>query len=347
MQAYPQAVLNDPVYMRLPQGWRAAPDGTLQPHWDPKFHDTTHYIQLKCNLYGCKQAAHNWFQHLNQGILAEGFQQSKIDPSIINDLIKNLSQTFLLEDQGSVHDYLGISITSDTNTKTITMTQTGLIESTIVEVGLTLNSNTKTTPTDSILYPDTGGSPRQEFLNYRSVMGKLNFLAQNTHPDISMYVDANFSGMWHRKYSALQENILSRTGYIITSNPLGIQVTKWNCFKHHREWIHCSQHGHLRVDTFSLAFARDSPPRIHDPTIWCYLQHYPHTNSFFYQHFWRQGCLYCSWQKVHMKHIGLKWHHFKDQIKQGLIRVIKIDTHVNWADILTKHETFCKLIMGW
>jgi hypothetical protein len=32
MQAYPQAVLNDPVYMRLPQGWRAAPDGTLQPH---------------------------------------------------------------------------------------------------------------------------------------------------------------------------------------------------------------------------------------------------------------------------------------------------------------------------
>jgi hypothetical protein len=31
---------------------------------------------------------------------------------------------------------------------------------------------------------------------------------------------------------------------------LGIQVTKWNCFKHHREWIHCSQHGHLRVEPF-------------------------------------------------------------------------------------------------
>jgi hypothetical protein len=28
-QAFPQADLEDPVYMRLPQGWFIAPDGTL------------------------------------------------------------------------------------------------------------------------------------------------------------------------------------------------------------------------------------------------------------------------------------------------------------------------------
>jgi hypothetical protein len=31
-----------------------------------------------------------------------------------------------------------------------------------------------------------------------------------------MYVDANFAGMWHSKYSALCDNVLSQTGYIIT-----------------------------------------------------------------------------------------------------------------------------------
>ncbi len=57
--------------------------------------------------------------------------------------------------------------------------------------------------------------------------------------------------------------------------------------------------------------------------------------------------------KVRTKHIALKWHHFKDQIHQGFIKVIKINTNFNWADIMTKplgcqkHEALRKLIMGW
>jgi hypothetical protein len=34
-QAFPQAELSDPVFMRLPQGWHISTDGTLQPHPDP------------------------------------------------------------------------------------------------------------------------------------------------------------------------------------------------------------------------------------------------------------------------------------------------------------------------
>jgi hypothetical protein len=40
--------------------------------------------------------------------------------------------------------------------------------------------------------------------------------------------------------------------------------------------------------------------------------------------------------KVQSKHIDLKWHHFKDQIKTGQIKIVKVDTHSNWADI---HKT--------
>jgi hypothetical protein len=148
-QAFLQAELHEPVFMRLPQGWHLDNDGRLQPHSDPTHNDNSHFIQLRRNLYGCKQAARNWFQHLNQGLLSQGFHQSKTDTSLylhndcimvvymddclifakddntIDELVKNLSETFLLEDQGTVHDYLGIHICSDPATKSITMTHTG------------------------------------------------------------------------------------------------------------------------------------------------------------------------------------------------------------------------------
>jgi hypothetical protein len=46
----------------------------------------------------------------------------------------------------------------------------------------------KYTPSDSILYKDTDGSPYMDTWNYHSVIGKLNFSAQNTLLDISFSV---------------------------------------------------------------------------------------------------------------------------------------------------------------
>jgi len=62
-QAFPQAKLEDPVFIHIPQGWHIK-DGNLQQHPDPRFNDTQHFLRLKRNLYGIKQAAHNWFQYL-------------------------------------------------------------------------------------------------------------------------------------------------------------------------------------------------------------------------------------------------------------------------------------------
>jgi len=81
-QAFPQALLSDPVYMRVPQGWYVDDKGALQQHQDPTYNDKSHFIQLKCNLYGCKQAARNWFKHLTQGLLSKGFWQSTSDPCL-------------------------------------------------------------------------------------------------------------------------------------------------------------------------------------------------------------------------------------------------------------------------
>ena len=53
------------------------------------------------------------------------------------------------------------------------------------------------------------------------------------------------------------------------------------------------------------------------------------------------------------KHISLKFHHFKDQIVNGTLQVIKVDSAQNWADIFTKplgrikFEDLRRLLMGW
>jgi hypothetical protein len=66
--AFPQADLDVPIYMKIPQGWLVGPDGKLQQHTDPKFNYIVHYLKLMKNLYGCKQAAHNWFKLLSEGL---------------------------------------------------------------------------------------------------------------------------------------------------------------------------------------------------------------------------------------------------------------------------------------
>ncbi len=110
------------------------------------------------------------------------------ESSTIDQLIQSLSKTFLLQDEGDVSAFLGVQIQKDKITKTISLTQPGLIEQVIKDVGLDQYSKGKDTPVDSILYYDCEGPVRVDSWNYRSVIGKLNYIANNIRPDISMAV---------------------------------------------------------------------------------------------------------------------------------------------------------------
>jgi hypothetical protein len=180
-QAFPQAKLDEPVYMKVPQGWFVTPTGDLAQHDDPKYNDLSHYLKLKRNLYGCKQAACNWFKHLTNGLLNQGFTQTKTDSclilqkdcilvvyvddclifsqsdTVINDLITALSSSFLLEDKGDVSAFLGVQITKDPTTKTISLTQPGLIQQVINNICMNKFAKGKDTPVDSILHSDPNG----------------------------------------------------------------------------------------------------------------------------------------------------------------------------------------------
>ncbi len=106
----------------------------------------------------------------------------------INALIKALSADFLLQDEGDVNAFLGVQINKDVSTKSITLTQPALIQQILQDVGIRGESKGKDTPVDSILYADTDGMERVDIWNFCSVIGKLNYLANNTRPDISMAV---------------------------------------------------------------------------------------------------------------------------------------------------------------
>ena len=53
------------------------------------------------------------------------------------------------------------------------------------------------------------------------------------------------------------------------------------------------------------------------------------------------------------KHISLKYHHFRDQVKNGKVKIEAIDTKIQIADIFTKplpkdqFQTLRKLFLGW
>jgi hypothetical protein len=150
------------------------------------------------NLNGCKQAARNWYLHLDQGIQALGFCKSTTDPclylhsdciivlytddtlifakdnSTIDSIIQSLSKTFTLGDQGSVNDFLGVRLCKDNTSQTIHMRKPGLIDSIIKDVGLTTISISKHTPSDSVLHMDRSKTSREDNWNYRYMIRKLN-----------------------------------------------------------------------------------------------------------------------------------------------------------------------------
>ena len=114
------------------------------------------------------------------------------DNTTINDLCKCLSTEFLLQDEGNIAGYLGIQIThtmAPDGSIAITMTQPGLIDQILEDIGLVSEKVTqKYMPAMQVLQLNLSTAPFNATWNYQLIIGKLNFLVQNTCPDISMPV---------------------------------------------------------------------------------------------------------------------------------------------------------------
>ena len=165
-------------------------------------------LKLKRNLYGLTVASRNWFLKLSKGLFDRGFKPSEIDPclyikddiiclvyvddtiffakdeKVIDVMITDLQKDFDLTDEGDVEAFLGIKIEHHTNGD-ISMSQPGLIDSILNDVGLKHDSKTKNTPaTYPLLHKHENGAEREDNWDYRSIIGKLSYLCRNTRPDL-------------------------------------------------------------------------------------------------------------------------------------------------------------------
>ena len=70
VHAYPKADLDVDIYMELPQGFNVVPESRI------------YILKLQKNLYGMKQAGHDWFKKLNSALWNLSINPSKVDPCV-------------------------------------------------------------------------------------------------------------------------------------------------------------------------------------------------------------------------------------------------------------------------
>jgi hypothetical protein len=419
-QAFTQSPIDMDVFMKIPHGWFVT-NGSLHQHSDPSYRDQSHFIRLVKTLYGTKQAARQWFKHLQQGLINMGFKPSAVDPCLfirdncliliyvddclifgrtdehVKEVINTLSSTYSIGEQGTVHDFLGLRISTDPD-GAIHFHQEGLINSILQDLHLS-DATPKPTPSVHVLHPDGNGFPREELWNYRSVIGKLNFLAQMTRPDISMavhncarfsarptslheqavkrigrylaytrskgltyrpdqshrldmYIDADFAGTWHREYSHLRGSCLSRSGFVIIYNGCPIH---WSSKLQSEIALSTTEAEYIALSTAlrDLLPLRRILTELHSSALMNLLTPLP--PSIIYED--NTSCINLAHKETQLcprtKHIALKFHHFRDHVTNGTIRIEKVASASNWADIFTKpltqyvHERLRCLMMGW
>jgi hypothetical protein len=198
--AYPQADVETEQYMEMPKGFNVGGKSRA-----------SHVLKLLKNIYGGKAASRIWVEHLKKGLIDMGFTQSTADPCVfyrgqliflhfVDDCIclspvaadvdKFLADlraaNFNVTDEGQISDYLGVKVEKLPDGR-IKLSQPHLIDQILEDLGLNLpNTVAKPSPalSSKIIGRDLEGKPFNEKWEYRSVIGKLNFLEKSTRLDL-------------------------------------------------------------------------------------------------------------------------------------------------------------------
>jgi Reverse transcriptase (RNA-dependent DNA polymerase) len=198
-------VSTDNVYIDIPQGV------------DFKGQQKNFCLHVLQNIYGGKDAGRTWSIHLDAGLKELGFKRSAVDdclyycghtlflayvddgilidpdPAAVEQAMSDLASKFEIEDEGAIDDYLGVKISKNED-GTIQLAQPHLIDSILEDLQLLNHGKTASksadTPAkfDNCLHKDLDGKPFDYPWDYRSVIGKLNFLEKSTRGDLAYSV---------------------------------------------------------------------------------------------------------------------------------------------------------------
>jgi hypothetical protein len=234
--AHPQAPIETDIYMELPQGVQTATGNSKD-----------HVLKLLKNIYGQKQAGRVWNSFLVDKLTSLGYTSSLIDECVffrgdiifmvyvddgiflgnedaqLKQAIQEIQNVGLkIEDQGHPADYVGVSIKKLCK-RSYEFAHRALIDAIINDVGIN-DSRTKPVPAKvSLRLHAFKDEPIFNLdFNYRSVVGKLNYLAQTTHPDI-MYAVHQIAKYLSDSHQSHGEAILYLICYLKKTRELGIR----------------------------------------------------------------------------------------------------------------------------
>ena len=206
VQAFAQAPIEKTLFMKIPAGV-VLEDGSDQRDYVLKIHR---------NIYGQKQAGRVWNKYLVSKLVELGFKQSRVDECVfyrgktlyvlytddsllagpdkneIEEVISDIRNKAKLDItvEGDLADFLGVSIDRRPD-GTINLTQPHLIDQILTDLRLKAdNVKTRSTPMASskLLTRHSNSMSFDNSFNYRSVIGKLNYLEKATRSDISFAV---------------------------------------------------------------------------------------------------------------------------------------------------------------
>jgi hypothetical protein len=207
VQAFAQAPVEKTLNMKIPAGMELM-DGS---------NPNDHVLKIHRNIYGQKQAGRVWNQYLVRKLVKDlGFQQSAEDEcvfyrgstlyvlytddsllagpdkaeidKIIDELQKKAKLSITVE--GDLADFLGVSIDKRSDA-TIHLSQPHLIDQILDDLRLNgTNVKSRSTPAASskLLTRHSESEPFDNSFNYRSLIGKLNYLEKATRSDIAYAV---------------------------------------------------------------------------------------------------------------------------------------------------------------
>jgi Reverse transcriptase (RNA-dependent DNA polymerase) len=179
---------------------------------------TSACTSYKISMGARMPVAHGLFIHLDSGLKELGFKRSAVDdclyyrgrtlflvyvddgilidpdPAAVERAMSDLSSKFEIEDEGAIDDYLGVKISKGDEPGTFKLTQPHLIDSILEDLQLLNHGKTASKPADTPatfdnrLHKDIDGKPFDYPWEYRSVIGKLNFLEKSTRADLAYSV---------------------------------------------------------------------------------------------------------------------------------------------------------------
>ncbi|CAI6010753.1 unnamed protein product [Closterium sp. NIES-65] len=200
--AFLQGSLHEEIWLRRPPGFtKSFPPGT---QWS-----------LRRPVYGLRQAPREWHDTLRTTLAALGFAPSTTDPSLflrtdtslppfyilvyVDDLVfatadtaglayvkSELQKRHTCTDLGELRSYLGLQITRDRARRTITLTQSHMVQQVLQRFGFTYSSPQATPlPTRHSLSALPSDESVESSGPYAELVGCLMYLMTCTRPDLA------------------------------------------------------------------------------------------------------------------------------------------------------------------